>query len=41
MHKSIIIESVKNKVNVSLVKVETLAYFIAPVQSVVEKKEVE
>ncbi|NOV01334.1 BppU family phage baseplate upper protein [Paenibacillus planticolens] len=40
MH-NIEIESIRNMVDASLAKVETLAYFVAPVQSVVEKKELE
>lgn len=49
MDKSISVESVKNSVTldptknraiVTLVKVETLLYFVAPIQAVTERKEV-
>ncbi|WP_281365733.1 hypothetical protein [Paenibacillus alginolyticus] len=41
MDKSIEIEPIINRVDVELVKVETLQHFIAPVQVVLERKEVD
>jgi hypothetical protein len=41
LDQSIEIEPFQNMVEVELVKVETLQYFIAPVQVVLERKEVE
>ncbi|MDR6883102.1 hypothetical protein [Bacillus sp. 3255] len=41
MDKSIVIEPIKNSVDVQLVKVETLLHFVAPVQNVAERKEVD
>lgn len=37
---SVILEPTKNRAIVTLVKVETLIYFVAPVQAVTERKEV-
>ncbi|WP_364149058.1 hypothetical protein [Paenibacillus sp. LPE1-1-1.1] len=40
MDKSISVEPTMNRAVFTLVKIETLAYFVAPVQPVTERKEV-